>query len=150
MPDRSLDCVVSNAEDAKPLTAVRPAGLTRFLETLPPAQAQFLRDSGFKAALNQIVLLPGESGVGGAVTGLGEDRSPFGFGHLAFALPEGSNWRLASGDFTMDDAVLGFCLGAYRFTAFKPASRSCARLVCGEAEFAGRGRKRARSGWCAT
>ncbi len=99
---------------------------------MPPAQAQFLRDSGFNASPNQVVLVPGESGVGGAVTGLGEDRSPFAFGHLAFALPEGSNWRLADGDFMMDDAVLGFCLGAYRFTAFKEVSRNCARLVCGE------------------
>jgi leucyl aminopeptidase len=44
-------------------------------------------------------------------------------------LPEGSAWRLDPGDYDPQAAVLGFCLGAYRYTAFTPAIRSAACLV---------------------
>ena len=74
------------------------------------------------------MLLPGESGVEQAVIGLGADRTHLPFGDLAYRLPEGS-WRLVPGDYDMGRAVLGFCLGAYRFTTFKAPKRPSASLV---------------------
>ena len=130
MPDRPLDCIVHRADGARPLHAIRPAGLAGFLDTVPPAQAGLLRETGFKAAAQELAWLPHETGLGAAVLGLGEDRSPFAFGNLALRLPEGSVWQLVEGDFDTGDATLGFCLGGYRFTALKPAGRGTAHLVC--------------------
>jgi len=132
MPDRPLDCLASLPDGARPLHAIRPAGLANLLDALPPAQAAFLRSTGFQAAAQELAYLPAEGGVAGAVLGLGEDRSPFAFGNLALRLPDGSAWRLADGDYNMADAVLGFCLGAYRFTALKSPARGPARLFASE------------------
>jgi leucyl aminopeptidase len=66
--------------------------------------------------------------VGGAVLGLGEEHGPFAFGSLAFALPEGE-WTLAPGDYDVAGAVLGFGLGAYRYTRFRAPARAAARLA---------------------
>ena len=116
--------------EARPIVTVRPDGLEAYLESLPPASATFLRDSGFKAKAQQLHLLPGPSGVSGAVLGLGADRSHHAFGDLAFRLPAETLWRIEPGDFKRDDAVLGFCLGGYRYRGFKAPKREPALLLC--------------------
>jgi leucyl aminopeptidase len=129
MLEQSLDCLVENADAARPLHAVRPAGLAAFLDGLPATQSRFLRQLEFTAAAQELQFLPGDDGVAGAVLGLGDDVSPSAFGNLAFRLPEGAPWRLHPGDYQTGVAVLGFCLGAYRYTALKPAKRKPALLV---------------------
>jgi len=119
--------------DSRPVHAVRPGELATFAAGLPPAGAAYLRESGFTAQAQQLALLPGPSGVAGAVLGLGEDRSWHGFGDLAFRLPADTLWRIEPGDFARDDAVLGFCLGAYRYRGFKAPKREPARLACDDA-----------------
>jgi len=112
-----------------PLHAVRPAGLDAFLAGLPPAQAAFVRAQHFDAVAGPPLLLPGESGLAGAVVGLGESRSPFAFGGLAAALPFGTTWRLAPGDFDAELAATGFLLGAYAFDRLKPRRHPPASLA---------------------
>jgi len=113
---------------ALPLHAVRPDGLSAFLDNLPAAQAAFLRAQAFTAATKSLVLLPGGDGICGAVLGLGPDKSPFAFGSLAESLPAGSVWAIQPGDFSAEDATLGFLLGAYRYDALKPRKRAPAAL----------------------
>ena len=81
-------------------------------------------------------MLPGPEGVAGAVLGLGADRTPYAFGGLASRLPESSAWYLQPGDYDPAAATLGYCLGTYRYAAFKAADRAPARLVAppGQAE----------------
>ena len=129
MTDALLDCFVSPPTAALPLFAVRADSLAAFLQTLPSDQAGFLRASGFTAAAQELALLPGGDGVRGAVLGLGDERAPEAFGDLAYRLPADSRWRLQSGAFEMNTAVLGFALGAYRYTAIKPHKRAPAKLV---------------------
>ncbi len=129
MIDRPLDCLAAPDAPALPLYAVRPDGLAAFLESLPAPQAGFLRQAGFTAAAGDPLLLPGPDGVAGAVLGLGADRSPYAFGALAMRLPAGTVWRLEPGDFDQPAAVLGFCLGGYRFTRFRPGKRAPALLA---------------------
>lgn len=129
MLDQPIDCVVTEAEEARPLHAVRPDGLAVLLAALPEPQAGYLRDLGFRATSGELALLAGPQGLAGAVVGLGDDPSPFPFGALPGRLPEGSTWALQPGPFDHDGAVLGFCLGAYRYGAFKPAERAPARLL---------------------
>jgi leucyl aminopeptidase len=128
-----LDGLIDQASEALPLHAVAPAGLDAFLEGLPPPQAAFLRASGFTARAQEIRLLPGEAGLAGAVLGLGADAaeaaSPWAFGGAPFALPAGTAWRL-EGAPDADAAVLGWCLGAYRFRRLKSdGGRAPARLL---------------------
>lgn len=129
MLDQTIDCVVDRDDDARPLYPVRPPELANLLDRLPAAQASYLRDVGFAAKSGEVQFLPGPNGIAGAVCGLGDSRSPFAFGHLARLLPEATTWRLEPGDYAAESATLGFCLGAYRYTAFKPADRAPARLV---------------------
>ena len=125
MFDRDLDCLAEPGTPGLPVHALRPAGLDAFLATT--THAAFLRAGGFTAAAGELRLLPGGSGVEGAVFGLGENRDPHLFGALATGLPAGV-WRILPGDFQAADATLGFCLGAYQFTAFRPA-RALASLA---------------------
>lgn len=144
MLEQSLGCLVDHAEATRPLHAVRPSGLGAFLDSLVAAQSRFLRQLDFTAAAQELMFLPGDEGVAGAVLGLGDDTSPGAFGGLAYRLPEGAPWRLEPGDFDPAIATLGFCLGAYRYGALKPAKREPARLV------APKGQQRSRSTAAAT
>ena len=132
MLEQTLDCLVKTAEAPRPLFAVRPAGLAGFLERLPPGNSALLRQLDFAAGAQELVFLPGNEGLAGAVLGLGDDNSPAAFGNLAFRLPAGTVWRLEPGDYAPDTAMLGYCLGAYRYTALKPARRPPALLVAPE------------------
>ena len=127
--DRDLTCLASADAASLPVTSWRPNGLDAGFAALEPAQAAFLQASGFKATAGEIALLPGADGVSRAVLGLGEDRSPDPFGALALGLPEGGAWHLEQGDFDMAAAVLGFCLGAYQFEAFKRPKRAPVQLA---------------------
>jgi len=111
-----------------PLHAVRPSGLTEFLAALPPPHFAFLTAQNFSAAAKSLILLPGDSGMAGAVLGLGDDFSPFAFGGLAAALPADTTWQIQPGDFSAQNAALGFLLGAYAYAALKPRKRPPARL----------------------
>jgi leucyl aminopeptidase len=134
MLEQTLECLVDAADATRPLYGVRPSGLAAFLDSLPPAQGRFLRQLDFTAATQELMFLSGEEGVVGAVLGLGQDNSPAAFGNLAFSLPEGVPWRLQPGDYDPGLATLGFCLGAYRYTALKPAKRGAARVLAPEGQ----------------
>jgi hypothetical protein len=117
--DRTLTCLARPDAVALPLHCWRPGDLEAGLAELAPQQSAFLRATGFAAAKGQVTLLPGPEGLAGAAVGLGSDRSPYAHGHLPMSLPAGTAWRLEPGDFSMEAAVLGFCLGAYQFTSLK-------------------------------
>jgi len=138
MIDQTLNCLTEAAEDALPLHTVRPVALEAFAGGLPDAQRAFLGATGFSAKAGELQLLPGPKGLAGAVLGLGEDRSPHVFGGLPAQLPEGSTWRLASGDHDAAAATLGFCLGFYRYCGVKPAERRFAKLVASSDQVAAR------------
>jgi leucyl aminopeptidase len=128
MLDQIIDCIVESADGTRPVHIVRPDGLAGFLDTLPPAQSGFLRDTTFAAKAGELRFLPGPDGVTGAVLGIGTDRSPFVFGDLPMQLPETSAWRLEPGDYDHAAATLGYCLGAYRYTRFRSGGRKAASL----------------------
>jgi leucyl aminopeptidase len=129
MSDPDLSFILAEAPGALPVHPVRPAGLDVLLAALPPAQAAFLRGAGFAARAQELLLLPGEAGLAGAVLGLGAEQGPAAFGDLALRLPEGPAWRLEPGDYDPARALLGYGLGAYRFTRLRAADRRPARLL---------------------
>jgi leucyl aminopeptidase len=129
MIDHGIDCVVTGAAASRRVYPVRPQGLDAFLAGLPPEQAAWLRQLGFRAERDQLMFLPGPEGVAGAVLGLGSDTSPFAFGGLATRLPEEGVWRLEPGDYDPASATLGYALGAYRFGDFLGSGKPVARLL---------------------
>ena len=147
MIDQTLDCLTGNAAHALPLHAMTPAALPGFLAALPDPQRAWINANAFAAKAGELCLLPGPEGIVGAVFGLGLDRSPHIYGGLPARLPEGSVWRLASGDAAA--AALGFALGAYRYTGIKPDTRQLAKLAMSaersEAESIGAERSEAES-----
>jgi leucyl aminopeptidase len=125
-----LPCLTSDAAGALPLYPVAPAGLPGLLASLPAAAAAFLAATGFAAKAQQIQLLPGEDGLGGAVLGLGDAApTPHAFGALPWGLPAGTRWRLEAAAALHPTATLGWCLGAYRYAGGKPAERGPATLL---------------------
>lgn len=121
---------VAQAQASRPVHAVRPDAIESLASGLTSAQAAYLVGSGFSGRAHELVLLPGDDGVVAALAGLGQDNSHQAFGDLAYRLPVGE-WHLVAGDYDMDRAVLGFCLGSYRFTQFKKPRRAPAVLVVG-------------------
>lgn len=114
-----LSHIVSHAPGALPLHVVTPGGW----DGLPGAA--FARASGFTGKPGEIALLPGTEGLAGAL--FGQPKHAEGYGALPHGLPEGSVWRLEGGNAA--DAVLGWGLGGYRYTRFKPAKRAPAALL---------------------
>jgi leucyl aminopeptidase len=126
----ALGCLApAETVGALPLHAVSPAGLAGLLQRQPPAVAGFLTATGFAAKAQELLLLPGEEGLAGAVLGLGEAVGPYAFGAAPFTLPAGTTWRLEAEPALAADAALGWCLGAYRYRHFKAPEREPARLV---------------------
>ena len=119
MPPSLLPSLIHDAPDALPLHVVTPDTW----KSLPGAA--FARATGFAGKPGEIALLPAEAGLAGAF--FGEPRDAEGYGALPHGLPEGSTWRLLGGDPAV--ATLGWCLGAYCYTRFKPGKRAPARLV---------------------
>ncbi len=117
---RELAGLAMDGGAALPLYGVRPEGVAALLDGLPPAQAALARLQGFAGQAGAVVLLAGgEATLQGAVLGLGSGPVVHGFGAAAGALPGGTVWRIAEGDFSGEDAALGFLLGAYRFEHLK-------------------------------
>ena len=113
------------------IRVIAPEGLAAARATLDPVAAAWLDESRFVASAGEIVILPAVVGAGQAWVGAGPAGDPHCFGDLPNRLPEASLWQF-SADVTgrqLDDAVLGFCLGAYRFEHFRSAKRVPARLL---------------------
>ncbi len=148
MHDRPLDCLIdpvdAGAVPVRTVRCVRPDRLAAWSDGLPAADQAWLRAQGFGAKAGELLRFPGPDGIASAVLGLGEapgpgrSQNPYAFGGLATGLAEPSDgvagaWTLdLPADVAADQAVLGFCLGAYRFdrlrTTASPASLP-ARLV---------------------
>ena len=122
MLEQKLECLVGPAAATRPLHAVRPDGLAA-LPGRPAAGAGAIsaaarirrRGSGVAVPAGRRTAWPARC-LGSATT-----ARPLAFGNLAFRLPEGVPWRLQPGDYDPGAATLGFCLGAYRYSALKPA-----------------------------
>ena len=82
----------------------------------------------FTGKPGEIVMLP--EGDVAALFGIGDGKSEFALGAAALSLPEGE-WRLENLPDGWDPelAAVAWCLGAYKFTTYKPADRESACLV---------------------
>ena len=119
---------------ALPLTAVDPAVLDATLAALPPAQAAWVRATGFAAGAGEVALLPGENGtIAGALVGKGKEaqrrRGRFLIAGAVAKLPAGT-WRLEGVEgAALEEAALGWLLESYRFGRYRAAEPPKALLA---------------------
>ncbi len=125
------DCFTDDATDAIPIELVDAASLETRRATAPPVQAAWMNTCGFDARPGSVCLVPdAQGGLSGVLVGGDAADDPFVLGDLPQKLPAG-RYRL-EGDLAMDvreGALLGFALGAYRFTRYRPANGGGARIV---------------------
>jgi leucyl aminopeptidase len=124
-----------SAANALPLYVLERAQLDSWRATQTAATGAWLDAQNFVAAPGTLMLLPGETGIAGAVIGIGDPLDPYSYGHAPFGLPAG-DWRLA-GDLRADARAavqLGWGLGSYRFDRYKTPLRKPARLVLEHAD----------------
>ncbi len=105
---------------ALPIYPLRPGEVANFLQACDPPTAAFIEAQGFTGQDRMVVLVPGPDGIACALLGLGTARSAAPFGVLNQALPPNTFWSLASGDYDLEQALMTFALGAYRYDRFKP------------------------------
>jgi len=121
---------VESASKARSLPIWRVGADTadKDLKSLSAAQRAWLDATGFKPKAGAVALLPAESGLAGAVLGLGQDEAgvfaPLLPGALPRVLPAGTYHfgNLPSRSDQRDFAALAWGLGAYGFDKFKTAS----------------------------
>ena len=124
-----------DGSQATPLHAVTSADWAAFAAGKGIAAWAAAQD--FKAQSGRILLLPGDSGLAGAVLGLGANDDLMIYGAAAEKLPAGA-YRIAGtpgapGLFP----ALGFALGSYSYTEFKPSKRKPGpRLLVDKAHYA--------------
>jgi leucyl aminopeptidase len=118
---------------SRPMHVVAAPDLATWMARQGGAVRSWLEATGFTAALGEVVLLPGESGVQGAVFGYGtaeaRARGRFHLARAVAALPDGV-WHLEADlpPEERDEAALGWLLAQYRFDRYRKGKAPGARL----------------------
>jgi leucyl aminopeptidase len=126
-----LSQLVAAAPDAVPLTAVSAEGLATATAELDETARRWLAAIAFSADAGKSALLPeAHGGLARVLAGFAPGEELWALAGLPDSLPEGS-YRL---DPEPDAApatsmALGWALGCYAFTRYKPRTRGMARLV---------------------
>ncbi|MFD0738859.1 leucyl aminopeptidase family protein [Lysobacter koreensis] len=121
-----------SATDALPLHVVSRASLAAWRATQTPTIVAWLDAQGFDATAGTVLTLPAaDGGLAGAVVAIGDPLDPYCYAHAPFALPPGSTWKLAVAPEPAALAALqlGWGLGCYRFSRYKPWPRVPAQLA---------------------
>ncbi|MCR9221781.1 MAG: leucyl aminopeptidase family protein [Alphaproteobacteria bacterium] len=128
-----MTCFAARADKATlPIVPVSAETLSEWLAAGPAHRRAWVARAGFSAKPGTTLLLPDERGEpAAALLGLAGPDDLWSWGAAAGGLPAG-RYRLADGPIgaDADRAVLGWALGAYRFTRYKkPAEDETRRLV---------------------
>lgn len=116
---------------ALPLYLLDPSELSDWCAQQPANVAAWVHAQQFSATPGSALLLPGENGLAGAVLAIGDREDPYAYAHGPFALPPGSQWRLATTLAPAQQAALqlGWGLGSYRFSRYRQPTRTPALLA---------------------
>lgn len=132
---RVPDHLIAESGSAVPIRPVTQEGLAAALSGLDEMQRRWVEATGFAGATGKVALLPDASGrLARVLVGMGEGDALWALAGLPDTLPRGS-YRL-EGDHTAPAVTrfaLGWALGCYAFTRYKPRDRGWADLVWPEA-----------------
>ncbi|MCA9553745.1 MAG: leucyl aminopeptidase family protein [Myxococcales bacterium] len=112
------------------LHVLAPDAAKAFVDRLPAAQKAWLADTRFEPKAGEVALIPGEGGISAALAVVSPDGSPWPYAHLATRL-SGGRYQVAHDlePQQATDLALGFALGTYAFTRYKPCKETFASLV---------------------
>jgi len=122
---------VARSKAAQPLWFVTTATFAKVVARFDQRTRAFVKASGFEPRPGRHLILPSNSGTGGALFGLeakADGANAFLPGLLAGVLPEGT-YRFANAPHDTRLAALAFALGAYRFTRYRKTKSKAVRLV---------------------
>ena len=117
----------ADAPNATPLHIVRAADYSAWSREQPEPVRQWLTSTHHRGDAGTIAWLPVEAG--SAVLAVVSGDALYAAGDLPFRLPAGDYRAVTLSDSTADLTVLGWGLGAYRYTRYKSAERAPARLL---------------------
>ncbi|MCB1499476.1 MAG: leucyl aminopeptidase family protein [Bauldia sp.] len=122
------------APDAIAINAFSPESLEAYLTGEGAGIAGFVRAAGFVAGAGAMLSIPGATGLGSVMFGLGAElgRAAFLAGRLATGLARG-DYSFGAGFPDPAMATLGFALGAYRYTRYKDRERGARLVITGGA-----------------
>jgi leucyl aminopeptidase len=112
-----------------PLHAVLPKDLEKFLESLPPAEARWLRATGFAAKESELQPVPDQGGaLGAAVLGLGAGRDPHALALFCERLPAGLYaLKQVPPECAGARAAYAWAIGSYAFERYRGQRRKSER-----------------------
>ncbi|OYX33996.1 MAG: aminopeptidase [Caulobacterales bacterium 32-69-10] len=102
-----------------PIHILREADLDAALEAAGPATAALAAAHEFKAAAGQVLVVPGEGGIGRVLCGLGSGSSPMALRALPGKLPAGDYRFEALAGLDPELATLAWSLGRYGFDRYR-------------------------------
>ncbi|HTS90883.1 MAG TPA: leucyl aminopeptidase family protein [Stellaceae bacterium] len=123
--------LVASAAAAIPLSPVTPASLPEALGRLSESERRWVTAQAFRAEPSALVLIPAaDGGLGRVLVGHKAEEPIWALGGLSEALPAGSYALDAKpGAASATRMALGWALGAYAFTRYRPRARVPAELV---------------------
>jgi leucyl aminopeptidase len=126
-----LSHLVTEAEGAAPITPVTADALARREVALDETARRWLDATGFTGAAGKVALIPDAAGgLARVLVGIAEGDELWGLAALPESLPEG-RYRLdpEPGAAAATRLALGWALGGYAFTRYKPRKRGLAALL---------------------
>ena len=127
----SLDCFAEQAPTAVPVELLTPAALDAWRTRAEAPHATWVSASGFDARPGSLCLVPDPNGaLARVLVGGSAATDPFVLGDLSQRLPDGAyRLEMELDDPTREAALLGFALGAYRFTRYRKAQSRAVRVL---------------------
>ncbi len=135
--DIVFDCLETGdaGADAVPIWPLTDDGFSAWLESAPDADTAWALANGFAPRKGEFLCLPGEGGrIKSVLFGVGDGEfggiEARGYGVLPLRLPEGV-YRIEGLESAeaREQAMLGWILGAYRFTRYRTPNRRPARIL---------------------
>jgi len=125
------DRLVTHAETAVPLDAVKKSGLEDWLKKQSKPDAKWVRSAGFAAKEGELLLVrSSDGGIAFAVLGLGEQNDPLALAAFSESLPEGTYFfRDVPQELGGARGALAWLLGSYSFDRYKKHDRRASQLV---------------------
>lgn len=126
------DCLIEEQPDnAIPVVPIEEDSFSAWLDEQPEDVRRWVERTCFSAKPGSVCLIPrGDGDLAGVLTGITTPNDPWVCGDLPVVLPEGSYYLEADwSSSALEHASIGWALGAYEFTRYKPSNRSPPRLV---------------------
>ncbi len=125
------DCLLDHKPDtAIPVSLVVERSFKEWLDGQEEGLRRWVTSTGFTAKPGSVCLLPSASGaLAGVAVGIASVDDPWACGGLSTTLPQGDYYLAGEWSAAIKERLaLGWGLGAYQFTRYKPAKPPTARL----------------------